>query len=287
MDSTEKIILGTVQFGFDYGINNQTGKIDQSTAKKILQLAWESGINMLDTSYGYGESEIVIGQIMREQNLNFKIISKYPQNTGQIKEIFEESLIRFHVTHLYGYLVHHFNEFKNNPMLWNSFVELKNSGKVEKIGFSLYSPVELNYLFDKNISFDIVQFPYNIFDRQFDPYMTELKKRKIEVHVRSVFLQGLFFKNVEYLDPVFYPLKPYLLALQSYCLKQGIDVENLALQYVLKNPLVDRVLIGIDSIAQLKRNIEATTSNICVDDIDFVHSILVREKDLLNPVNWK
>jgi aryl-alcohol dehydrogenase-like predicted oxidoreductase len=142
-------------------------------------------------------------------------------------------------------------------------------------------------LFDKDILFDIVQFPYNIFDRQFDPYLAELKKRKIEIHVRSVFLQGLFFKRIESLAPLFYPLKPYLFALQSYCLKQNVDIENIALQYVLQNPFIDKVLIGIDSLAQLKKNIAATASSIHAADIDFVNSISVKERELLNPVNWK
>jgi aryl-alcohol dehydrogenase-like predicted oxidoreductase len=286
MNFINKIILGTVQFGVDYGVNNQTGKINRQAAEEILQFAWKSEIDMLDTSYGYGESEKVIGQILDKYNLNFKIISKYPQNVGKIHKILSESLECLRTNHLYGYLVHHFNEFKNNLSLWDSFVELKTNNKVEKIGFSLYSPDELDYLFDRNISFDIVQFPYNILDRQFAPYLVELKKRKIEVHIRSVFLQGLFFKDVKSLTPLFDPLKPYLSALQKYCIDRNIGMERLALQYVLRNPLIDKVLIGVDNILQLKNNIEMTKNNIHADDVDFVNSILVKEKTLLNPVNW-
>jgi aryl-alcohol dehydrogenase-like predicted oxidoreductase len=285
--SVNKIVLGTVQFGLDYGINNQTGKVDLQAVEKILQHAWKSGISILDTSYGYGESEIIIGQIIKKHHLDFKIISKYPQNTGNVKKIFEESLLRLQTIKLYGYLVHHFSEFKNNPALWDYFVELKMNGSIEKVGFSLYSPVELDYLLDKDILFDIVQFPYNIFDKQFAPYMTELKKRNIEIHVRSVFLQGLFFRKIESLSPFFSPLKPYLSLLQTYCLQQGVDIEDVALQYVLQNPYIDKVLIGVDSIVQLKKNIKATTSNIRVVDMNVVDSILVKEKELLNPVNWK
>ncbi|MDR0724754.1 MAG: aldo/keto reductase, partial [Prevotellaceae bacterium] len=153
MNFSNKIILGTVQLGLDYGINNQSGKIDPQAAEKILQLAWESGISMLDTSHGYGESEIIIGQIAKKRNFNFKVISKYPQNTGNVKEIFEDSLIRLQATHLYGYLVHHFSAIKQNPALWDDFMALKKNGKVEKTGFSLYAPVELDYLFDKDILF--------------------------------------------------------------------------------------------------------------------------------------
>jgi aryl-alcohol dehydrogenase-like predicted oxidoreductase len=283
---TEKIILGTVQFGYDYGINNQTGKINGQEVEDILKLSFDLGIKKLDTSFGYGESETVIGYVLNKYNLDFKIISKYLQNAGKVRDVFEKSLAFLQVDCLYGYLVHHFNAYKDNPLIWNDFVALKESGKIEKIGFSIYSPAELNYLLDKNISFDIVQFPYNIFDRQFTPYLEELKARKVEIHVRSVFLQGLFFKDIKSLSPLFYPLKPYLLELQSYCANKNVNIASLSLQYVLQNSLIDNVLIGVDSIEQLRKNIETIKKGCNFEDIDFVNSIIVKEKELLNPVNW-
>jgi len=233
MNITEKIILGTVQFGYDYGINNQTGKINEQEAEDILSLSFSSGIKKLDTSLGYGESEAIIGRVLNKYSLDFKIISKYLRSAGKVKDVFEKSLASLQVDYLYGYLVHHFNDYKDNPLIWNDFIVLKEYGKIEKIGFSIYSPTELIYLLDKNISIDIVQFPYNIFDRQFTPYLEELKARKVEIHVRSVFLQGLFFKDIKSLSPLFYPLKPYL-------------IESLALLYVLQNSLIDNVLIGVN-----------------------------------------
>ena len=79
MNYANKLVLGTVQFGLDYGVNNQSGQVQQSEVNKILQLAKESGIKKIDTSSAYGTSESVLGKSLSENNLQFHIISKYPQ----------------------------------------------------------------------------------------------------------------------------------------------------------------------------------------------------------------
>ena len=80
MNYANKLVLGTVQFGLDYGVNNQSGQVQQSEVNKILQLAKESGIKKIDTSSAYGTSESVLGKSLSENNLQFHIISKYPQS---------------------------------------------------------------------------------------------------------------------------------------------------------------------------------------------------------------
>jgi len=287
MSFIEKIVLGTVQFGIDYGINNISGKVHPTEVCSILDLANRSGIKILDTSYAYGESELVLGKCLNDKLLNFKIISKFPQCTKSVDEIFEETLIRLKTSHLYGYLVHHFNFYLEHPEIWESFKKLKDKGQVEKIGFSIYSSLELEYLLEHNIQFDLIQFPYNIFDRQFDPYLGILKKNNVEVHTRSVFLQGLFFKDVDALSERLLPLKPYLALIHSYCDKNTLSIEQLALNWVLSKPEIDGVLIGVDNIGQLTDDIKMANGNIGQNDIDFIESIQVKEKELLNPVNWK
>ena len=59
MNYANKLVLGTVQFGLDYGVNNQSGQVQQSEVNKILQLAKESGIKKIDTSSAYGTSFIL------------------------------------------------------------------------------------------------------------------------------------------------------------------------------------------------------------------------------------
>ena len=282
-----KFLLGTVQFGLDYGINNSSGRVPAEEVESILRLAEQSGIRMLDTSFGYGESESVLGKFNQYDFFNFKIISKYPQNQKPVEEIFTQTLERLNCDRLYGYLIHHFISYRQNAKLWDSFIRLKERGKVEKIGFSLYSTEELDYLLDNNVQFDLIQIPYNIFDTKFGVYFEELKTRRVEIHTRSVYLQGLFFMNPESLNGKLVKLKPYLLALMDYCDAEQISVEQLALGFVSDNPYIDGVLIGIDTATQLKRNLEIQETKLKEGDFQFVRTIEIKEKEMLNPVNWK
>ena len=56
-----KIVLGTAQFGLDYGINNKRGRIRADEVLRMLDEAASSGIDTVDTAYSYGDSEKIIG----------------------------------------------------------------------------------------------------------------------------------------------------------------------------------------------------------------------------------
>ena len=282
-----KIVLGTVQFGLKYGINNQFGQVTQEEVNEILRVANSSGIQKLDTSYGYVQSEKVLGTALKEVDAKFKIISKYPKSDKTVGEIFQESISNLGVESLYGYLVHHFDFYKAQPAIFDEMRKLKEAGLIQKVGFSLYSAEELYYLLEHNVSFDIIQFPYNVFDRQFEPYMEELVKKGVEIHTRSAFLQGLFFKDTNTLPSKLVPLKPYLDNLHQYCHDNNITIEELAFGYVLANDKVQGALIGVDNHHQLESNIRVAGKGLRDEDINYIKSIDVKEKELLNPVNWK
>lgn len=284
MNYVNKLILGTVQFGLDYGINNQCGQVQQNEVNKILQLAKESGIKTLDTSSAYGTSEIVLGKSFSENNLQFQIVSKYPQCKEDVFTVFSSSINKLHQEKLYGYLVHHFEFYQSHPHLWEEMKQLKAEGKIKKIGFSLYNTDQLQYLLDNEVMFDILQFPYNLFDRQFDVYLLQLKQCGVEIHTRSVFLQGLFFKDLDSLGKQLEPLKPYLLQIRTYCETHALTIGQCALSFVLHNPFIDGVLIGVDNVNQLQDNINVASHTIDINE--FIQQIIVKETSLLNPSNW-
>lgn len=277
--NVSKIVLGTVQFGTQYGINS-VGRPDLNMVQSILETAHSCGIVKLDTSAAYGNSEDILGQSIKDKSA-FQIISKYPKCGMSVFEAFNQTLKYLQVNTLYGYLLHHFSIYKENPSVWNAFINLKRKGLVDKIGFSLYSPEELDLILNNNIEFDLVQFPYNVFDRQFEPYFEPLKDRGVEIHVRSTFLQGLFFKDRNALPAKLLPLKKYLQKLDQYSVENNISISELALNYNLQNQYIDGVLIGVDNVEQLKINL----SSILKERIEL--DINVKEKDLLNPVNWQ
>ena len=273
-----KLVLGTVQFGLQYGINS-AGRPSEEAVKSILDEASRGGITMLDTSSAYGNSEEILGKCVIPE-AGFKIVSKYPKGETPVREVFNDSLSRLKVKALYGYLLHHFEVYRDNPKIWDEFVALKESGKVQKIGFSLYSPEELQLILDKKSPFDLIQIPFNIFDKKFLPLMKEVHEKGVEIHVRSTFLQGLFFKDRETLPEKLRPMKKYLLQLDDFSRQSGLSISEIALNYNLQNPYIDGVLIGVDNVSQLKTNL-ASVKNSSIDV-----NIEVKEKELLNPVNW-
>lgn len=273
-----KLVLGTVQFGLQYGVNS-AGRPSEEAVKNILAEAAKGGITTLDTSSAYGNSEEILGECVTPEE-NFKIVSKYPKGDISVKEMFNASFERLKVDSLYGYLLHHFEVYKNNPKAWDEFVALKESGKVKKIGFSLYTPEELEFIIDKKSPFDLIQVPFNIFDKKFLPLMKELHEKGIEIHVRSTFLQGLFFKDRDSLPEKLKPMKKYLLELDEFSKRSGLSISEIALNYNLQNPYIDGVLIGVDNVEQLQMNLNS------VKDTPIDIEIEVKEQELLNPVNW-
>lgn len=288
MNYVNKLVLGTVQFGLNYGINNQSGQVSQDEVDSILKLAYQNGIKTLDTSAAYGNSETVLGKSLNALELDYRIVSKYPQSLNRVVEaVLSDSLEHLCQRRIYGYLVHHFDFYLAHPQIWKEMEFLKEKGLIEKIGFSLYSTMQLQYLLDHNVKFDILQFPYNLLDLQFEPYLKELKLRNVEVHTRSAFLQGLFFKDLSALTDTLLPLKSYLESLHEYCNCNNLSIEQLALNYVASNLNIDGVLIGVDNCKQLQANIDALQKGIRQQDIEFISSIRVLETKLLNPANWK
>ena len=279
MNKTKKIILGTVQFGIQYGVNS-AGRPSEDTVKCILAEAIKGGITTIDTSSAYGNSEEILGGCVTPEE-NFKIVSKYPKGEVSVAERFNGSLKRLKVDKLYGYLLHHFEVYKNDPKVWDEFVALKESGMVQKIGFSLYSPEELEFILENKSPFDLIQVPFNIFDKKFLPYMKELHENGVEIHVRSTFLQGLFFKDRNDLPEKLRPMKKYLLQLDEFSKQSRLSISEIALNYNLQNPYIDGVLIGVDNVEQLKTNLAS------VKDTPVDIEISVKEQELLNPVNWK
>lgn len=287
-----KICLGTVQFGLDYGIVNKTKKIPRQEVFDILSHAEESGINTIDTAYSYGESEQVIGEFLRHHKSNLKIISKFPslknKDMCRVKDIFYCSLNRLKLQKIYGYLVHSFNDFLYDASIWEQLVELKDNGIIQKIGFSIYKIEELEILINRKISFNMLQIPYSIFDRRFEIWFPWLKKNAIDVYARSIFLQGLAFLDPEKLPDNLQGAKDYLIALQQLSDKTAIPICAICLNFVLGNPNISKVLVGVGGKEHFKKNIEAVN---LLDQVKNIHDKLeilkVSDEELLLPYCWE
>ena len=286
----QRIGLGTAQFGSAYGIANQRGKIPESETHEILQWAQSQQISVLDTAAAYGHTEEILGRLRDKSPLNFKIVSKaadLESEKNSLRGNLEKTLSRLRQKSIYGYLIHHFNNFLKQEGLSHDLKKLKQEGLVEKIGFSLYHPQELEYLLDHQIDFDMIQVPYNIFDQRFEPYFPLLVERNIEIHTRSVFLQGLFFLNNQQIKASLSAAWPQLKKLQDISAQAGIPLSYVCLCFVLLNPFIDYIIIGVDSIDQLKQNLRFAEYMAPVKSIyRELCSLSIDNEDILLPFRW-
>ena len=151
-----KLAIGSANFGMNYGFQNIHGKLKTSFVNEILDYAWLKNIDMIDTAMGYGDSELVIGNYLKENtDKQFKVITKLNKLDKPIAYL-AQSLHKLHQTKVYGVLIHDFNSFKKKPELLDDMLNFKDQDKCGKVVFSLYYPEDLNYLLDNNIQFDFV-----------------------------------------------------------------------------------------------------------------------------------
>ena len=286
-----KIAIGTAQFGLDYGVNNKTGQVSENDIKSILEFAKSNEICFIDTAYSYGNSEGKLGEATAHKVSSFNIISKLPKcSKNEVRSFFYESLIRLNKDIIYGYLYHNFETFLNDKSTFDELIKLKKEGKVKKIGFSLYYPSEIEILFNENIPFDLLQLPFNLLDRRFEPYFSELKNRGIEIHIRSVFLQGLFFIDDNELSNKLLAFKNFLIRFNEFANINNLHLDEIALGFAFTNSFIDKIVVGIDNLEQLSR-LTAIEKNIpSLEMFSRINEIISEEKipeELLIPSNWK
>ena len=285
-----KLILGTVQFGLNYGINNCSGKPVYRDVKSILDYAFKNKINFLDTAEAYGDSHKIIGNYHAKSSNKFHIITKFCKHRSDLsKEITDRvfnNIKTLNVENIYCYMFHSFSDFVVYFDLFKlELLDLKKKGIIKKIGVSLHSNKEINSVLKFN-EIDLIQFPYNLLDNNSKRQKVILKAKKmgVEIHTRSTFLQGLFFKDLDSIEGKLSCLKKYLDQLKNLVSEEKVN--NLALNYVCSNSNIDAVLIGVDSVEQLKNNISCINSN-KFNHVHFnIDAINVKEKDMLNPANW-
>ena len=279
----DKLILGTVQFGLDYGINNSSGMVCESEIAKILEFSKDSGIKLLDTAPGYGEGQQRISPFVK----NFNILSKFFYNQKLPRENLEKTLKDLKASSLECYSFHDPKDYMKNG-IHKDLITAKEEGLIRKLGISVYSQEEaLSVLNDKYIN--TVQIPFNLLDNynRHGELFKKLKENGKEIHIRSIFLQGVFFMEEENAPTKLKPLFKEIGVLKDIVISNGLSMHELCLRYVFSIEEIDGVLIGIDSLDQLKSNLKAMNSTALDKSIvEKINHIKVRNNSLLNPQNW-
>jgi aryl-alcohol dehydrogenase-like predicted oxidoreductase len=173
---------------------------------------------------------------------------------------------------------------EGNEYLIETINELKIKGLVKKIGISLYKSDDIIKIIEKAKP-DIIQLPLNVLDQRFiqDGSLKYLKNNNIEVHARSVFLQGLLLMPSKKIPIYFKKWFHILDEWKKICFENNINNLDAALNFVLKQNYVDYCLIGIENLEQLENCIFASKNRQILD----FSKLACKDKDLLNPFNWK
>ena len=286
-----KPMLGTVQFGLTYGIANRTGQPEAGRVAEILTQAANSGINVLDTAAAYGESESVLGEVLTATNLHdrFDIITKTPPLPPDIsgsdafdfiRSHLEESLRRLRRDKVAVLLFHREDDIRHISRMQR----LLDEGLVGGIGVSLDSTQYLRQALDVNY----VQLPCNLLDRRYDQFLEEAAQRNMAVFARSAFLQGLLLMPENEIPVSLSAIVPYRRKLMELAQENGYDFKAFCIQFVLAWSAVHSVVFGVDTVEQLRGNLEAFKVKPLSQELfdKVLDSVPMLPESLIRPALW-
>jgi aryl-alcohol dehydrogenase-like predicted oxidoreductase len=286
--------LGTAQFGLDYGVSNRRGRVRIAEVRKIFEVAESAGISLLDTAPSYGDSEASIGAAL-EPAAEFRIVTKTPVFTSDtigaadaqaLSESFDASRKALRRETLYGLLFHHADDVlkPGGKRLVDAAQDLVESGAVEKIGVSVYTGSEIDRILDV-FAPGIVQAPANVFDQRLvrSGYLARLEQLGVELHVRSVFLQGLLLMDADRMPAYFGSFQPRLRRYFDAVAAAGSSKVEAALGFAMSLP-ADAVLVGVSSVGELRELVRSSDSRAQRIDYD---AFAIDDPRLVDPSRWK
>ncbi len=289
--------LGTAQFGLAYGISNRDGQTPETEARGILSGAATRGFTLIDTAAQYGTSEAVIGRCLPAGH-RFRIVTKTPTyekaalddgDALRLDAQFRASLRYLGQRTLYGLMIHHAEDLlaENGVVLWRAMQNLKAAGGVEKIGVSLYTPEQLDAVV-ASFPVDLVQVPVNVLDQRLvrSGRLKRLKQAGVEVHARSIFLQGLLLMDPGALAGPLARAREVLTRYRGLARDRGLTPLEAALAYVNGVGEIDAVIVGVNNARQLDELCAAGRRDRGATPLDFAE-FAVDDERIIDPRRWQ
>ena len=287
LNNIKKIVLGTAQFGMEYGIANQNGQVHSSDIPTILDLAWENGINILDTAKAYGESEESIGNYLKQQpKRSWNIIAKLSDNRKKVIDQIQDSAEKLNT--LPTIVMAHSAALFMDGKFQNELFNAKEKKIISKVGVSLYNENDINQVIKSTFKPEVIQLPLNILDTQLYQcgVLAKLSKNGIEIHARSAFLQGLFYLTDSEITNRFPDAVPFLDKLKSIANANNISLAELSLMWLLSLEEVSKIVIGVDNADQLKTHLGTLKKSIDPAIFKEALSVNYENEKVLNPSLW-
>jgi aryl-alcohol dehydrogenase-like predicted oxidoreductase len=289
MNANNKLALGSAQFGTNYGVANTAGRVSIEMADAILRKAKLSGMDTIDTAIAYGDSESVLGGLGVQE---WRVVSKLPRVPEECSDVIcwvrtqmQESLRRLGLKRMYGLLLHQPRQLVEGvgSDLYAALQSLKDDGLVAKLGVSVYGPAELDEIWPM-YSFDMVQAPFNVLDRRLvdSGWALRLKNSGVEVHTRSTFLQGLLLMPADKRPDRFSRWSDLWHIWDRWLFETGLTPLQACLRYAISLSVIDRVIVGVDTVTQLHEIGSAAVG--VLDSIPAFNHL--HDDRLINPACW-
>ena len=282
----EKLAIGSTQFGLNYGVSNKNGIVKPKEVHAILNLANENGIDTIDTAKGYGKSESVIGHYIKEKKTTWKIISKYGKyDEGLMHQVLRSSKLLNTKPKIV--LAHNVN-FYMDTRFQLEVQKLRDEGFIKKVGVSIYSEKEIDIVLKSKLKPEVVQLPINILDTRLyhNGCLERLVAEKVQIHARSVFLQGLFYLTPTELKENFRAAFSILKKLYIIAKKYGLSIAELSLCWVASLDYISKIIIGVENAKQLKSHISVLKKQKGQSFFKEALSLNYQNKNILNPSLW-
>ena len=283
-----KIALGTAQFGLNYGISNTVGQVKTDEIKRILSLALEAGITVVDTASAYGSSEKNIGQSGLSQALS--IVTKV--SNENVHEQVINSLKNLNCETLDAVLFHDCKLLlgASGGDYFSQLEQLKAKGIIKRIGVSVYTPKEFELLSEK-FNLDLVQAPVNWLDQRFmqPKIINMLIEKNIKLHARSIFLQGLLLEPMIQNNAYFSQFNNVFSQYNRIINELGCSRLAFALAIIAqKAPHIENAIIGCCSQEQLTQLIDSycVAKKLTLPSDDVLASLASTDLALINPSQW-
>ena len=280
-------MLGTAQFGMNYGIANNKGIPSDKEISKIFNLATSNKIKFIDTARAYGNSEQRLGELLNL--INFEVITKINNNVfyslGSLSNSLINSCEMMRVNYIDTLLLHGLSVSKElNKNNLDLLKKSKSKGIIKRIGISIYNKEEFSEILN-NYEIDVIQMPLNILSRNCFPsnFFKMAKSRGIELQIRSIFLQGLLLMKKESRPIYFNKWNKLFDKWDKWILHEKISSIEACLSFAFKNKNIDKVIIGIDSYSQLNSILKI------LDDLKEIRppqDLYSLDQQLVDPSKW-
>ena len=300
-----ELCLGTMTFGGSSGIWGQIGDLQQAEAEGLIGRSIDAGINFIDTAdvYSEGQSEVITGQALKNLKIPrdsvvvaTKVLgetgSKGPNSSGasrfHIMDGVKASLKRLQLDHIDLYQIHGFDPLTPIEETVHALDNLVQQGHVRYVGVSNWAAWQIAKALgiaerDRLARFESLQAYYTIAGRDLERELVPmLRSENVGLMVWSPLagglLSGKFDRHTEaekgtrratFDFPPVNRERAYdcIDAMRVLAEARKVSVAQIALAWLLHQPVVTSVIIGAKRVEQLDDNIAATAIELSADEL--------------------